>query len=197
MKLYDISQGVFSGKVFPGDPVPQKDSILSIERGDMCNLTALSMCAHNGTHIDAPRHFINNGRAVDELPLEVFVGKAYVARRRGDIDADVAREILASAEEADAECAQRILLAGELTVTADAARVFADAQVLLVGNEAQTVGPADAPREVHLTLLGAGAALLEGIRLDAVAEGVYFLSCAPLCLENADGAPCRAILIEE
>ncbi len=196
MKLYDISQGVFSGKVFPGDPVPLKDSILSIERGDMCNLTALSMCAHNGTHIDAPRHFINDGRAVDELPLEVFVGKAYVARGCGDIDADAAREILAAAEAADAECAQRILLAGELTVTADAARVFADAQVLLIGNEAQTVGPADAPREVHMTLLGAGAVLLEGIRLDSIAEGAYFLSCAPLCLEGADGAPCRAFLIE-
>lgn len=196
MKLYDISQSVFSGKVFPGDPVPQKDSILSIERGDMCNLTALSMCAHNGTHIDAPRHFINDGRAVDELPLDVFVGKAYVARRHGDIDADAAREILAAAEAADAECAQRILLAGELTVTADAARAFADAQVLLIGNEAQTVGPADAPREVHMTLLGAGAVLLEGIHLDSIAEGAYFLSCAPLCLEGADGAPCRAFLIE-
>jgi arylformamidase len=66
---------------------------------------------------------------------------------------------------------------------------------MLLGNESQTVGPEDAPMEVHLILLGAGAVLLEGIRLADVPEGVYLLNAAPLDLSGADGSPCRALLI--
>ena len=54
MKLYDISQEVFGCKVFPGDPSPAKETKMSISAGEICNLTAFSMCAHNGTHVDAP-----------------------------------------------------------------------------------------------------------------------------------------------
>lgn len=73
--------------------------------------------------------------------------------------------------------------------------MFAESNILLLGNESQTVGPENAPMEVHLILLGAGAILLEGIRLAEVSEGVYFLNAAPLNLSGADGSPCRAILI--
>ena len=78
----------------------------------------------------------------------------------------------------------------------EAATVFASSGILLLGNESQTVGPEDAPMAVHQALLGAEVILLEGIRLAEVAEGVYFLNAAPLNLSGADGAPCRAILIE-
>ena len=74
--------------------------------------------------------------------------------------------------------------------------MFADAGVLLVGNESQTVGPENAPMKVHLILLGAEVVLLEGIRLAKVPEGVYLLNAAPLNLGGADGAPCRAILLD-
>lgn len=195
MRLYDISQELFSCEVFPGDPAPQRSTVMSIDGGDICNLTAFSMCAHNGTHIDAPRHFINDGCAIDAMPLEVFVGRAFVAQLDGVIDGDCARRILKDAAAADAESARRILIGGSITISAEAARVFAEHGVLLVGNEAQTVGPADSPMEVHMILLGVGCALLEGIRLSKVPSGVYTLSCAPLCLAGADGAPCRAVLI--
>ena len=82
-------------------------------------------------------------------------------------------------------------------ITADAARVFVDAGVWLVGNESQTVGPENAPRAVHLILLGAGIALLEGVRLAQVPEGIYFLSAAPINLGAVDGAPCRAVLMKD
>ena len=77
----------------------------------------------------------------------------------------------------------------------EAAKVFASKEMLLLDNESQTVGPEDAPMEVHLILLGAGIVLLEGIRLAEVPEGVYFLSAAPLNLAGADGSPCRAVLV--
>lgn len=84
---------------------------------------------------------------------------------------------------------------GDIEVSLEAARVFASSNILLLGNEPQTIGPENAPMEVHLVLLGADVILLEGIRLSEVSEGVYFLSAAPLNLSGADGAPCRAVLI--
>lgn len=191
--IIDISQEVFSCHTWPTDPVPVMDRFGSIDKGDMVNVTAFSMCAHNGTHVDAPFHFLNDGTTIDQLPLECFVGDCYVARHEGDVTADDAKNIMEAAQKFNA--AQRILIAGKATVTEDAAHVFADAGVLLVGNESQTVGPEDAPRQVHLILLGAGVVLLEGLKMDGVAAGKYFLSAAPLNLGGCEGSPCRALLI--
>lgn len=197
MKFYDISQEVFSCRVYPGDPSPERQVLNTIESGGLYHLTAFRMCAHNGTHVDAPSHFIRDGKTVDEMPLSVFVGRAYVAERQGIVTAEDARAILLAAERCDPEAAKRILLKGDLEVSLEAAKVFADAGIVLLGNESQTVGPHDAPMAVHLVLLGADVVLLEGIRLSAVPEGVYLLNAAPLNLAGAEGAPCRAILIGE
>ncbi len=193
MTVIDISQEVFSCQVYPRDPEPEKTVLSSIADGGVCNLTAFSMCAHNGTHIDAPYHFVEGGKRVDELDISVFVGDAYVARHEGDVTAADAQGFLARAAAANA--AERILIAGRATVTAEAAHVFADAGLKLLGNESQTIGPEDTPMEVHLILLGAGVVLLEGMRLGGVSEGKYLLSAAPLNLGGCDGAPCRAVLI--
>lgn len=195
MKIYDISQEVFGCQVYPGDPTPKKRVISSMEKGDLYNLTAFSMCAHNGTHIDAPFHFIKDGKTVDSVSLDTFIGMAYVAEHNGIVSADDATEILEKAKKQNSEVAKRILIKGDAEVSAQAAKVFAESNILLLGNESQTVGPENAPMEVHLILLGAGAVLLEGIRLAEVSEGVYFLNAAPLNLSGADGSPCRAILI--
>ena len=193
--IYDISQEVFSCNVFPGDPSPEAERMLSIKNGDVCNLTKISMCAHNGTHVDAPYHFLNDGRTLERIPLDVFVGDCFVVHYEGEINAEDARDILLRAGAIQAE--ERILIGGKATVTAEAAKVFAEAKVKLVGNESQTVGPENAPMEVHLILLGAEVVLLEGIVLKDVPEGKYLLNAAPLNLAGADGAPCRAILIEK
>ena len=196
MKLYDISQEVFGCAVYPGDPAPKKESLSRMETGDLYNLTAFSMCAHNGTHVDAPYHFIEDGNTVEQIPLEKTVGLCFVAEWKGILDGEGARQILRRAALTVRESARRILLKGDAIVSADAARVFAEGGVDLIGNESQTVGPEDAPMEVHKILLGADVVLLEGVRLKDVPEGVYFLSAAPLCLGGADGAPCRSVLVE-
>ena len=196
MKLYDISQEVFGCAVYPGDPAPKRESLSLMEAGDLYNLTAFSMCAHNGTHVDAPHHFIQGGKTVEQIPLEKTVGLCFVAEWSGVLGGEDAHQILRRAALTLRESARRILLKGDVTVSADAARVFADAGVDLIGNESQTVGPEDGPMAVHQVLLGADAVLLEGIRLAEVPEGVYFLNAAPICLGGADGAPCRAILAE-
>ena len=197
MKIYDISQEVFTCQVYPGDPAPQKQLLSSMENGDLYDLTAFSMCAHNGTHIDAPAHFIKGGKTVEAMPLTAFVGRAFVAEHQGSVSAADAAALLQKAQAADAEAARRLLIKGEAEVSAAAAEVFAAAGLLLLGNESQTVGPEDAPLAVHQLLLGAGVVLLEGIRLAEVAEGVYLLNAAPLNLAGAEGAPCRAILIAD
>lgn len=196
MKIYDIAQEVFGCKVFPGDPSPIRNASLSIEKGDICNLTDFKMCAHNGTHVDAPYHFINEGKTIDQVDMERFVGYAYVAEHEGDITASDAERILEQAKACGQDAAERILVKGDATMTAEAARVFATAGIKLYGNESQTVGPEDAPKEVHLIMLGAEIVLLEGIRLSEVPEGRYLLNAAPINLGGADGAPCRAILME-
>ena len=191
MKLYDISQEVFSCAVYPGDPSPERQVLSSTAAGDLYNLTAFSMCAHNGTHIDAPFHFLPDGKTVEQLPLETFVGDCFVARHRGDVTAADAEHIL----EKSGGIA-RILIAGDVTVTEEAAHIFAASGIRLLGNEGQSVGPEGAPMAVHLALLKHGVALLEGIVLTDIPEGRYFLSAAPLNLAGADGAPCRAFLVE-
>ena len=196
MKIYDISQEVFSCKVFPGDPSPQRQVMLQIANGDICNLTAISMCAHNGTHVDAPYHFLNDGKKIDQVALERFIGYAYVAEHEGEIHAEDAMMMLEKVRSIDGRAAKRILVKGKAVVTEEAAKVFAEAGILLFGNESQTVGPEDAPMAVHLIMLGAEIVLLEGIRLSEVDEGGYFLNCAPINLGGADGAPCRATLVD-
>lgn len=191
--IIDISQEVFSCKVFPGDPAPACQRVLSIEQGAICNLTSFSMCAHNGTHVDAPFHFLAGGNTIEKISLDSFVGDCYVAYHEGDVTADDAASILEKAKSVGA--LERILIAGKATVTAEAAQVFAQSKVKLIGNESQTVGPEDAPMEVHKILLGADVVLLEGIVLTDVDEGKYFLSAAPLNLAGCDGAPCRAFLV--
>jgi arylformamidase len=196
MKLYDISQEVFTCAVYPGDPSPQRDILSSMDSGALYNLTAFSMCAHNGTHIDAPAHFIQAGQTVDQLPLSKTVGYAYVTKHHGAVTADDARAILVSAIKLHPDAAKRIFIGGDALVTLEAAQVFADAKIDLLGNESQTVGPEDAPMAVHRVLLSAEVVLLEGVRLADVSEGIYLLFAAPLLLGDAEGAPCRAVLVQ-
>ena len=160
--------------------------------GDLYNLSFFAMCAHNGTHVDAPFHFLHDGKTVDQIDLSHFVGDCFVARHEGDVTAADAENILKKADGAE-----RILIAGNATVTIEAAEVFAAGGIKLLGNEGQTVGPENAPMQVHLILLRREIALLEGIVLQGIPEGQYFLSAAPLNLGGADGAPCRAYLIQE
>ena len=195
MKIIDISQEVLSCKVYEGDPAPKANKIIDMEDGGVYNLSALSLCAHNGTHVDAPLHFFCDGKSIDEMALEHFVGECYVAEHMGNVKATDAREILEKARKVGAQ--KRILIKGNATVTEDAARIFADSNILLLGNESQSVGPENAPMAVHKILLSKDIVLLEGIVLDKAREGRYILNCAPLNIKGFEGSPCRAILIEE
>lgn len=189
MKIYDITQELFSGKVYPGDPAPSYQRILNINKGDPCNLTSLSMGAHNATHLDAPFHFYNSGKTIEQLDLTKCVGPCTVIELADDCHKEDLIEILET-------CQKRILIKGSTVVTLEMAKLLNRYNIMLVGVESQSVGPADGPMPVHLELLGHEVVLLEGLVLGEVAAGDYFLSAAPLKLGGSDGAPCRAILLK-
>jgi arylformamidase len=195
MKIYDISQEVLSSSVYPGDPSPSIEVISDMSRGDPYNLTKFSMCAHNGTHLDAPRHFIEGGKTIGKIDLTSVIGVCYVAESDGPLDGTEAQRILDNARKFG-DASSRILIKGKAEVTEEAAAVFRDGGVRLIGVESQSVGPLLSPMKVHKILLDRDVLLLEGLRLGEIKEGVYTLFAAPINLGEAEGAPCRAVLIE-
>lgn len=177
MAIWDITRVLGPRTaVWPGDaPVELEQS----QSEDGANVTRLSCSAHAGTHVDAPAHFYDGGRGVDELPLEILVGPCLVA----DLDPDrslSAERVLYRSRGArlDEAGARRLLAAG----------------VRLVGIDADSIEAEGADHPVHRLLLGAGAVIVENLDLTGVRPGEYELVCLPLRLEGADGAPARVIL---
>ena len=128
--IIDISQEVLSCKVYPGDPSPKVSKLCDMNQGEFYNLTSISMCNHNGTHVDAPAHFLKDGKTIDKVELDSFVGECFVTCEKGFLNAENAMQILEKAEINKAE--KRILIAGDATVTAEAATIFAKAGIKLL-----------------------------------------------------------------
>lgn len=176
--LYDITQELFSGKVYPGDMAPQLKRICSMDKGGSSNISELAMNVHNATHIDAPYHKVRDGRTIEALDLEACIGECEVIAYEN-------KERIASTD------ARRILFRDCECIDEATAKLLVEKKVLFVGVEGQSVGT----RAVHIILLSADIVVLEGAELSHVPEGRYFLSSAPLKLGGCDGAPCRAVLI--
>lgn len=188
MKIYDIAQEIFQAKVFPGDPIPKKETVLSIENGDICNLTQLELGSHTGSHLDAPSHFLKEGKTIDCIDLKKCVGLCKVITRNGVLTGSDIRSALADGT-------KRLLIRGDITISQDAANEMAAVPIDLIGVEGLTVGPMESPREVHLTLLQKEIVILEGLVLTEVPDGIYWLLAQPLKLGGIDGSPARPLLI--
>ena len=189
MQIIDISQELFAGRIYPGDASPVREQVKTIEH-DKYNLTNISMCVHNGTHADAPKHFAAGGKAVHELDLSIFYGKCTVVELEGLIGRDEIACILKN-------CAERLLFKGNCELSGNAAILLAASHVRLVGVESQSIGNFEHPQAVHTILLEKGIIPLEGLDLTKAEPGEYILSAFPLNLEDSDGSPVRAVLIRE
>ncbi len=193
MKLYDISRSFFQAKVYPGDPAPRMELIRRMEIGDTCNLSAVYAGAHTATHVDAPRHFVQDGVTIEALPLEPFYGPCSLITVDGLITGEDIDAMLRYAQ-------KRVLFRGEgkAFLTQSAAFALADAGVLLVGTDALSIGAYGDEEEPHQELLSAGVPLLEGLDFSCVPkDGEYTLCAFPVKLNGMEGAPARAVLIEE
>ena len=197
MKFYDISQEVFSCVVYPGDDAPIAQPVKRMSNGDTYNLTNFSMCAHNGTHIDAPFHFFEDGNTVENIPLHKTIGYCYVVDFCGTLTSQHVQAILAQAKLAHNGAQLRILFKGDVRITESSAQALANSNVQLVGVQSQTVGDDTNFVAVHKTLLKAQIVLLEGLVLKNVQQSAYFLCAQPLALKGSDGSPVRAVLIEK
>jgi len=204
MEIYDISQNLRRGiAVWPGDPEFSRRWIARIRNGDASNVSAVDLCVHTGTHVDAPRHLTDDGRGVAALPPERFVGPARVIAVP-----DVRSIGVDWLESIDWAGVQRVLFKTRgsglpddrfdrdfVFLDEDAARFLVRRGIGLAGTDAPSVDPFDSESlPAHRILLERGIVILEGIRLKDVAPGDYELICLPLKLEDSDGSPVRAIL---
>lgn len=189
MKIYDLSKDLFAAEVYPGDPVPTKTPYYTISETCACNVTVLSVGSHNGTHMDAPKHFVAGAKDVAEMDLEKCVGPCKVILHSGPFTAK-------DAENAMADGTKRLLIRGTIELLSEAAAMFAKNGLWFLGVEHFTVGVPETSPEIHRVLLGAEIALLEAAVMTDVPAGEYFLSCAPLKMQGLDGSQCRPLLIE-
>ncbi len=188
MKIYDISKEVFSSTVFPGDPVPGHQPVSELAKGDLCNLTALTLGSHSSTHMDAPCHFVAGGKTIDQVDLARCVGPCQVVEASGLLSREWAKSVLGTG-------VKRLLVKGEMQLSLEAAQELAES-LLLLGIEGMTVGDPQDPAPIHRALLEREVAVLESCDLSQVPTGEYFLTAQPLKYGGLDGAQVRPLLLE-
>jgi arylformamidase len=211
MKIFDISLPLSPDlPVWPGDAPFELEQVESMDEDADANVSRLSASVHIGTHVDAPHHFLNDGRTVEGLPLDVLIGPCYVTQLPDGIEAITAEALDGMSLPMDSV---RILFGtsnshlwarGEnkfqedfVAVSEDGAEWLVERGVQLVGVDYLSVAPYTDSTPTHRILLQAGVVVVEGLDLSAVSRGFYDLYCLPLKLMGSDGAPARAILIRK
>ena len=193
MKIIDISKDVMTCEAFAGDPTPKLEKVASIGESSEYNLGKIDMCLHNGTHMDAPLHFLPNGNDITEFDPEVFFGPCVVV--------EVAEEFITGAfvEEYFPRNAKRILVKshGKAVFHESAASELSHMGYVLVGTDGMTVEPEGSDGRTHRMFMVDNIALLENLDLENVQSGDYFLAAAPIKISGAEAAPVRALLVSD
>jgi arylformamidase len=200
MEIFDISVPIRPGMItYPGDPEVHMERVVSIEHGDVANLTRLDFGVHTGTHVDAPLHFIDQGAGVDALPLEVFLGPCEVVDATA-ADGEIGPEHVPDHVDRVLFKTRNSELWQQDTFEEAFVRIGLAAAQRLVENGLRVVGVdylSVGDPATHETLLGAGVAAIEGLDLRGIQPGPYSLACLPLRIVDSDGAPARAVLIRD
>ncbi|SRR5579884_893986 len=202
----DVSVPLTSGMAhWPGEPAPNFDLISDMQNGAEANVTFCRMVVHTGTHMDAPYHFLVDGKGIDSFPLDYGIGRARVIEA-SNVDVVTRKEL----EGKGIQPGERVLIKTRnsklqwapldfhenyVGIDSSAAQFLVDNRVPLVGVDYLSIGvyQGDNP-ETHKILLGAGVWILEGLALGSVNEGLYELICLPLRITGCDGSPARAVL---
>jgi arylformamidase len=211
MEIYDISIPITSSMiVWPGDPQVTIRQLSAIQQGEESNVTQIRMSVHTGSHIDAPKHFIDSGNTIEEIPLQKLIGDALVIEIDEKIDV-ISAEVLKSLLNFDGikdirkilfhtrnsafwHQTSRTFQEDFVGIDSSGAEFLANFDLDLVGLDYLSIAPFHDISKPHKTLLSKEVILLEGIDLTAVPGGIYHLCCLPLKLIGIEGAPVRAIL---
>jgi arylformamidase len=205
MKLIDVSVPIDANlPTYPGNTPYTLEAVKRIARGDSSNVSTLHMSAHSGTHVDAPRHFFDNGPGVEGLALEMLVGRTRVveAPSRKAVSAEALAGIDFSEDVRVLIKTSNSRLWGSpefhrdyAGVTEDGAKYLLEHGIKLVGVDYLSVEEFKKPgAPAHHILLGAGIIVIEGLNLRDVEPGIYEMFCLPLPVVGSDGAPARVIL---
>jgi arylformamidase len=211
MKIYDVTVAVSENvPIYEGDPRVSVDSVSRLADGDSANVSRLCCGLHTGTHVDAPNHFIDGTRRVDDLDLEKLIGRCVVVEIEEavdaiesfhlpelDYDSGVERILFKTKNSAFWNEPEKGFRTDFTYITEAAARTLAEGGVRLVGIDYLSVekfGSTDFA--THMILLEKEIVILEGLDLRAVPPGEYELLCLPLKYRGGegDGAPARTIL---
>jgi arylformamidase len=209
MTIYDITLGISPElPVWPSDPAIVLEQVESMDRGAHANVTRLAMSAHTGTHVDAPHHFLNDHRTVDQLSLDILTGRCYVldlstleghitaeVLGKSDIPSTTERLLVKTKNSVHWQAGDREFFTGFQAVTEDGAQWLVEHRIKLIGVDYLSVAPYKQSVPTHTVLLTAGIIVLEGVNLTGVTQGEYMLYCLPLKLLGSDGAPARVILV--
>src|SRR4051812_15265454 len=205
--IYDVTVPITNSMpVWPSDPPVQltPQSHKSRDNSHTVRLTKIEMGSHTGTHIDAPWHFVPNGRRLNEIPIETLVGPATVISINNPIS--IAR---ADIENLSLQGIERILFKTEnsrhwsetrfyenfVYLEPEAARVLVDHGMKLVGIDYLSIDKFRSEKHPsHFVLLERDVVIVEGLNLSKVNPGPYRMTALPLHLQDADGAPTRVIL---
>ncbi len=202
----DVSVPLRSGMVhWPDNPPVRIERMLDIERGDVANVSTISLGSHTGTHMDAPIHFVRGGEGMDRMPLDATMGLARVIEiqdptsiKPDELDPHgIGRgeRVLFKTRNSSLAWWTRDFIEDFVYVSQEAARYLAERGVRTVGVDYLSVGGFYADGiETHRALLGAGIWVIEGLDLSRVEPGEHELICLPLKVEGGDGAPARALL---
>jgi arylformamidase len=202
----DISVPLHSGMVhWPDNPPVRIERMLDMERGDVANVSKISLGSHTGTHMDAPIHFVRAGEGMDRLPLDATIGRARLVEIQDPVSIKPdelsqhgigrGERVLFKTRNSSLGWWTQDFIEDFVYVSQEAARYLADREVRTVGVDYLSVGGFRRDGvETHQALLGAGIWVIEGLDLSRVEPGEYELICLPLKVEDGDGAPARAIL---
>lgn len=206
MPWIDISTPLHNGMVvWPGDAPFERTSTLEIANGDECNLSQISSTAHIGTHIDAPRHYLEGAAGIETMPIAASIGRARVieihdpeAIRTSELEPHrlaKGERVLFKTRNSEHCWETDHFQKKYIYITPEAAHYLAERGVQTVGVDYLSVGGFESGGpETHRILLQAGIWIIEGLVLEHVEPGEYELVCLPLKIIGGDGAPARAVL---
>ncbi len=207
--IIDISVPIDESMIlWPGNSHPKFKRLYSMKRGSTHNEISIEMNTHTGTHIDAPRHFVLNGKAIDQMDPNIFVGPTWVVNmpdvkeikssnlEKLKLPRSIERILFKTANSSLWNKKNPKFRKDYVGLTPDAASWLVKRKIKLVGIDYLSIAKFTDVLAVHRILLKAGIIILEGLNLSKVKKGKYQLVCLPIKIANAEAAPVRAILIK-